>query len=130
MTPTKFSTISNLELMDKLAELTAKRENGRYYFMDPEEVADTLQEVRNRIERLEHILNNPWIPVEQQLPPMVEDWDFDLASKPVIVLLENGELSKDIYWKNKKIGKGGWSFSSIKVTHWMPFIDPQEGGEK
>lgn len=130
MTPTKFSTISNKELMDKLAELTAKRENGRYYFMDPEEVADTLLEVRNRFESLEYILNNPWIPVEQQLPPMVEDWDFDLASKPVIVLLENGELEKDIYWKNKKIGKGGWSFSRIKVTHWMPFIDPQKGGEK
>lgn len=57
MTPTKFSNLTNQEVMYKLAELTAKRENGRYYFTNPEEAADTVQEARNRIQSFCSILN-------------------------------------------------------------------------
>lgn len=58
MIPTKYSSLTNQEVMDKLAELTGKRENGRYYFADPAEAADTLQEARNRIEVFCSYLNN------------------------------------------------------------------------
>ena len=58
MTPTKYSNLTNQEVMYKLAELTAKRENGRYYFTDPEEVANTLQEASNRIEVFCSYCNN------------------------------------------------------------------------
>ena len=58
MTPTKYSNLTNQEVMDKLAELTAKRENGRYYFTNPEEAADTVQEARNRIEIFCSYCNN------------------------------------------------------------------------
>ena len=128
MTPTKYSSLTNKEVMEKLAQLMAK--NGRFYFTDLADSTDTLQEARNRIESLNQILTNPWIPVEQQLPPMVEDWDSDVVSKQVLVLLENGEVTKDQYWKDKKTDAGGWAYSSIKVTHWMPFIEPQKGGQQ
>ena len=131
MIPTKYSTLTNQEVIDKLAKIVAKRkDNSEVVLMEPYDASEILLEAQNRIENLENILTNPWIPAEQLLPPMVEDWDSDWVSKQVIVLLENGEVSKDIYWKDKKINEGGWSFSSIKVTHWMPFIDPQEGGGK
>jgi hypothetical protein len=58
MIPTKFSTLTNQEVMEKLTELTAKRENGRCYFTDPEEAADTVQEARNRIEIFCSYLNS------------------------------------------------------------------------
>lgn len=130
MTPTKYSKLTNQEVMDKLAQLTAKSENGKCCFTDSAEASDILQEAKNRIETLDHIQNHPWIPVEQQLPPMVEDWDSDVVSKQVLVLLCNGEVTKDLYWKDKKTDEGGWAYSSIEVTHWMPFIEPQKGGQQ
>ena len=131
MIPTKYSTLTNQEVIDKLAKIVAKRkDNSEVVLMEPYDASEILLEAQNRIENLENILTNPWIPAEQLLPPMVEDWDSDWVSKQVIVLLENGEVSKDIYWKDKKTNEGGWSFSSIKVTHWMPFIEPQKGGQR
>lgn len=130
MIPTKYANLTNQEVKEKLAQLTAKRENDRCYFTDPEEASDILQEARNRIETLDNLQNQPWIPVEQLLPPLVEDWDVDVVSKQVIVLLQNGEVTKDQYWKDKKTDAGGWAYSSIKVTHWMPFIEPQKGGQR
>lgn len=130
MIHTKYANLTNQKVMDKLTQLMAKKENGRYYFTDPAEVNDIFQEVKNRIETLDHIQNHPWIPVEQQLPPLVEDWDVDMVSKQVIVLLQNGEVSKDQYWKDKKTDEGGWAYNSIAVTHWMPFFEPQKGGQQ
>lgn len=58
MIPTKYSTLTNQEVMHHLAELTAMKENDRYYFMDPEEASATIQEAGNRIEIFCSYCNN------------------------------------------------------------------------
>lgn len=57
MTPTKYANLTNQEVMDKMAQLTAKSENGRYYFTDSAEASDILQEARNRIEAFASLKN-------------------------------------------------------------------------
>lgn len=131
MIPTKYANLTNQEVMDKMAQLTAKSENGRCYFTDPTEAADILQEAMNRIQGLDEILNRPWNPVEELLPPLEDDWDSIIVSKQVIVLFVNGEVSKDVYWKEKGTDDSGWSYNeSSMITHWMPFIEPQKGGKQ
>ena len=130
MTPTKYANLTNREVMDKLAGLTAKIEDGKSCWEDAEEASDTVTEVLNRLEAFDYLKTHPWFSVEEFLPALEEDWDSDVVSRQVIVLLENGEVSKDLYWKDKKTGECGWAYSSIKVTHWMPFIEPQKGGQQ
>lgn len=57
MTPTKYANLTNQEVMEKLAQLTAKRENDRCYFTDPAEASDILQEARNRMEAFDNLKN-------------------------------------------------------------------------
>ncbi|GEM_PF-4023479 len=56
MTPTKFSTISNQELMDKLAQIVVKlKEHADVIIVEPAEATDILLEARNRIEAYDHV---------------------------------------------------------------------------
>lgn len=57
MIPTKYVNLTNQEVMDKLAQLTAKRENGRCYFTDSAEAADIIQEAINRMEAFANLKN-------------------------------------------------------------------------
>ena len=55
MIPTKFSTISNQELMDKLAQIVVKlKEHADVIIVEPAEATDILLEVRNRIEAFDY----------------------------------------------------------------------------
>lgn len=56
MTPTKFSTISNQELMDKLAQIVVKlKKHVDVIIVEPVEATDILLEARNRIEAYDHV---------------------------------------------------------------------------
>lgn len=56
MTPTKFSILTNNELMDRLSKIVVKQND--YYTVlnvEPDDAADMLIEARNRIEAYENI---------------------------------------------------------------------------
>ena len=56
MTPTKFLTLTNQELMDKLAQIVVKRkDNSTVLVVEPDDVSDILLEARNRIEAYDHV---------------------------------------------------------------------------
>lgn len=56
MTPTKFSTLTNQEVMDKLAQIVVKRkDNSTVLVVEPDDASDILLEARNRIEAYDHV---------------------------------------------------------------------------
>ena len=58
MIPTKFSNLTNQEVIDKLAKIVAKRkDNSEVVLMEPIDASDILLEARNRIESLVLIKN-------------------------------------------------------------------------
>ena len=59
MTPTKFSTLANQELMDKLAQIVVKlKDNSTVLDIEPVDASDLLLEARNRIEIFCSYLNS------------------------------------------------------------------------
>lgn len=58
MTPTKYSTLTNQQVISRLSEMLAKREDGGVYLLvRPKESWDIIQEAINRIEALGNIKN-------------------------------------------------------------------------
>lgn len=56
MTPTKFSTLTNQEVMDKLAQIVVERkDNSTVLVVEPDDASDILLEARNRIEAYDHV---------------------------------------------------------------------------
>lgn len=56
MTPTKFSTLTNQELMDKLAQIVVKlKDNSTVLVVEPVDASDILLEARNRIEAYDYV---------------------------------------------------------------------------
>lgn len=56
MTPTKFSTLTNQEVMDKLAQIVVERkDNSTVLVVKPDDASDILLEARNRIEAYDHV---------------------------------------------------------------------------
>lgn len=56
MTPTKFSTLTNQEVMDKLAQIVVERkDNSTVLVVEPDDASDILLEARNRIEAFDHV---------------------------------------------------------------------------
>ena len=69
---------------------------------------------------IKYVLDNLWIPIEKRTPPLEKDLNGTKWSKEVFVLLSNGEVSTDYYWKEETIDREGWYNRFNKVTHWMP----------
>ena len=66
-------------------------------------------------------LENLWIPIDKRTPPLEKEVCGMKWSKEVIVLLSNGEISTDYYWKKEETNEEGWSDNRLNVvTHWMP----------
>jgi hypothetical protein len=56
MTLTKFSTLTNQELMDKLAQIVVKlKDYSTVLVVEPVDASDILLEARNRIEAYDHV---------------------------------------------------------------------------
>jgi len=56
MTPTKFSTLTNQEVIDKLAQIVVERKaNSTVLVVEPDDASDILLEARNRIEAYDHV---------------------------------------------------------------------------
>ena len=56
MTPTKYSTLTNQEVMEKLVQIVVKREdNSTVLVVGPDDALDILLEARNRIEAYDHV---------------------------------------------------------------------------
>ena len=56
MTPTEFSTLTNQEVMDKLAQIVVKlKDNSTVLVVEPDDASDILLEARNRIEAYDHV---------------------------------------------------------------------------
>lgn len=56
MTPTKFLTLTNQEVMDKLAQIVVERkDNSTVLVVEPDDASDILLEARNRIEAYDHV---------------------------------------------------------------------------
>lgn len=56
MTPTKYSNLTNQEVMDKLAQITSKREDNFIVLLEPvDSTTEILLEVRNRIESFDNL---------------------------------------------------------------------------
>lgn len=56
MKPTKFSTLTNQEVMDKLAQIVVERkDNSTVLVVEPDDASDILLEARNRIEAYDHV---------------------------------------------------------------------------
>lgn len=56
MTPTKFSTLTNQEVMDKLAQIVVERkDNSTVLVVEPDDASEILLEARNRIEAFDHV---------------------------------------------------------------------------
>jgi hypothetical protein len=56
MNPTKFSTLTNQEVMDKLAQIVVERkDNSTVLVVAPDDASDILLEARNRIEAYDHV---------------------------------------------------------------------------
>lgn len=56
MTPTEFSTLTNQEVMDKLAQIVVKlKDNSTVLVVEPDNASDILLEARNRIEAYDYV---------------------------------------------------------------------------
>ena len=59
MIPTQYVNLTNHEVMVKLSQTAFKSEDGNVYLaMDPIEVSDIIQEVRNRFELFDTYINS------------------------------------------------------------------------
>lgn len=56
MTPTKFSTLTNQEVMDKMAQIVVKlKDKSTVLDIEPVDASDILLEARNRIEAYDYV---------------------------------------------------------------------------
>ena len=56
MTPTKYANLTNQEVMDKLAQITCKREDNFIVLLEPvDSTTEILLEARNRIESFDNL---------------------------------------------------------------------------
>ena len=84
MTPTKFLTLTNQELMDKLAQIVVKRkDNSTVLVVEPDDVSDILLEARNRIEAYDHVKDLFQRPAYAQMSLEISP-DFKLELNPKV----------------------------------------------
>ena len=80
-------------------------------------------------------LDNLWIPVKEDLPKLLHEWNGTKWSDKVLVRLDNGDIIKSFYWEEDRgFVQSGWGyidmFNKHHVAHWMPVPKLPEGGEK
>lgn len=55
MAPTKYYNITNENLILLINNITASKENGDYYLINPLDTMEIMQEVKNRLEELDKL---------------------------------------------------------------------------
>lgn len=83
MTPTKFSTLTNQEVMDKLAQIVVERkDNSTVLVVEPDDASDILLEARNRIEAYDHVKDLFQRPAYAQMSlDIMPNYELELSLK-------------------------------------------------
>ena len=120
------------ELIDKLEELLEQAEDiGTGILMQP---GATYQDAM--LAEAEHLIANGviiqrWIPVEEQLPPMVPSNAVTAYSEAVNVLTSGRKVLTAIWGGEDFIADAEfWGAEDETITHWMPVLLPMPDLQK